>query len=80
MWDNPVSNVIGIWGLYKFDTTKNEMVLTTEVPEDLILFIPFAILLIWTYRDSLLGNKVTLVSALWQSTRIVFLFSLAIET
>lgn len=51
---NPLSNVIGIWGLY---AEKNgEMVLTTEVSENLALFIPFTILLLWTYRVKILNN------------------------
>lgn len=79
MWANPVSNVIGIWGLYKFDTNKNAMVLTTEVPENLALFIPFTILLLWTYREKIIGERVKLGKVLWQSTKIVFLFSFSIE-
>lgn len=76
MWLNPVSNIIGVWGLHK--ESKGELILTTEVPENLALFIPFTILLLWTYRDKIL-NKVTLVHTLWQSTKIVFLFSFTIE-
>lgn len=79
MWMNPVTNVIGIWGLYKFDTSKNMMVLTTEVPENLVLFIPFTVLLLWTYREKLIGEQVRLSKVLWQSTKIVFLFSFTIE-
>lgn len=79
MWMNPVTNVIGIWGLYKFDTSKNAMVLTTEVPENLALFIPFTVLLLWTYREKLIGENVSLGKVLWQSTKIVFLFSFTIE-
>lgn len=79
MWANPVSNVIGIWGLYKFDTSKNAMVLTTEVPENLALFIPFTILLLWTYREKIIGEQVKIGKVLWQSTKIVFLFSFTIE-
>lgn len=79
MWANPVSNIIGIWGLYKFDSTQNIMVLTTEVPENLALFIPFTILLLWTYREKIIGESVKLGKALWQSTKIVFLFSFTIE-
>lgn len=79
MWANPVSNVIGIWGLYKYDTNKKAMILTTEVPENLALFIPFTILLLWTYREKLIGEQVKLGKVLWQSTKIVFLFSFSIE-
>ena len=76
MYTNPVTNVLGVWGLF---TEKNgEMVLTTEVPENLVLFIPFAVLLLCRFRDKIL-NKVTLPNVLWQSTKIVFLFSFTIE-
>lgn len=73
MWVNPVSDVIGVWGLY-----NAEGKLTTEVPENLALFIPFTILLLWTYFDKIL-NRATLINVLWQSTKIVFLFSFTIE-
>lgn len=76
MWMNPVLNVLGTWSLY---TEKNgEMVLTTEVPENLALFIPFTILLLWAYRDKIL-NKISLSNVLLQSIKIVFIFSFMIE-
>lgn len=84
MWANPVSNVIGIWG-FRTVNYAGEMVLTTEVPENLALFIPFTILLLWTYRDKILNNDkkdnpgISLPNVLWQSTKIVFLFSFTIE-
>lgn len=74
MWTNPVSNVIGIWGLY--NTEGN---LTTEVFENMALFIPFTILLLWCLQDKILGQTVKLGKTLWQSVKIVFLFSLTIE-
>lgn len=77
MWANPISNVIGVWGLH---TVKNgEIILTTEVPENLALFIPFTILLLWTYCDKIIGEEVRLTRVLWQSTKIVFIFSFTIE-
>lgn len=79
MWANPVSDVIGVWGLHKYDASKDAMVLTTEVPENLLLFVPWAVLLLWVYREKILGDKVTLGKVLWQSTKIVFLFSFTIE-
>ena len=79
MWANPVSDVIGVWGLYKYDASKDAMVLTTEVPENLLLFVPWAVLLLWVYREKILGDRVTLGKVLWQSTKIVFLFSFTIE-
>lgn len=74
MWANPVSDVIGVWGIYN---DKGE--LTTEVVENLILFVPFTVLLLCSYKEKLLKSKMKLVSVLWQSIKITFLFSLAIE-
>lgn len=72
MWANPLSNVMGSWGLYN---GKGE--LTTEAIENLMLFIPFAILLPWTMRDKVAGFR--LKDMLWLSVKTVFLFSLTIE-
>jgi glycopeptide antibiotics resistance protein len=74
MWRNPISNVIGIWGLYN---EKGE--LTTEVIENIALFIPFAILLLWSFHEKFLGEGAKLIRTIWQSIKVVFLFSLIIE-
>ena len=73
MWANPVSNVIGVWGLYN---AKGE--LTTECIENLALFIPFTVLLLCAARE-MIFQKMTIGSVLWNSTKITFLFSFAIE-
>lgn len=73
MWSNPVSNVIGVWGIYN---AKGE--LTTECIENLALFIPFTILLLWVARERIL-KRITIRSVLWNSAKITFLFSFAIE-
>ena len=74
MWKNPVYNVIGIWGLYNENGE-----LTTEAIENLVLFIPFTVLLLWNFREKLLGETEKILMTIWQSMKIVFLFSLAIE-
>lgn len=74
MWANHLSNVIGIWGIHN---EKGE--LTTEVIENLALFIPFAILLLWCFRDKLIKKPVGLLVCVWQSVKVVFFFSLSIE-
>ena len=74
MWVNPVSNISGIWGLYNGNGE-----LTTEVIENLVLFIPFTVLLLWCFRERLLGQSIKFVRTLWRSTLVVFLFSLTIE-
>lgn len=73
MWANPVSDVIGTWGLYN---AKGE--LTTECIENLALFIPFTILLLLVAKERIL-KRITIWSVLWNSTKITFLFSFAIE-
>ena len=73
MWSNPVSNVIGVWGIYN---AKGE--LTTECIENLAMFIPFTILLLWAAKDRVLA-RMTIGAVLWNSTKITFLFSFAIE-
>ena len=73
MWENPLSDVIGVWGLHN---SNGE--LTTEVIENLALFIPFTFLLMWCVEDNI-GKKYKLLNILWKSTAITFLFSLAIE-
>lgn len=77
MWTNPVSNIIGVWGLYK--EKSGEIILTTEVPENLALFIPFTVFLLWTYHDRIIGKEMKLRRVLWNSIKIVFLFSFTIE-
>lgn len=74
MWRNPVSNVIGVWGLYNENGE-----LTTEAIENLALFIPFTVLLLWSFHEKFLGEGAKLLRTIWQSIKIVFLFSLTIE-
>lgn len=74
MWKNPVSNVIGVWGIYNENGD-----LTTEAIENLALFIPFIILLLWCFHEKIVGESAKFISTLWKSVLIVFLFSLIIE-
>ena len=74
MWINPVSNTIGIWGIYNENGE-----LTTEAIENLALFIPFTILLLWAFRDKIIGETIKLMRTLCESSVIVFMFSLFIE-
>lgn len=74
IWANPLSDVMGGWGLYDADGN-----LTTEAIENLMLFIPFAVLLLWAFRKELLGDKPGLKKTLWVATKTVGIFSFAIE-
>ncbi|MGH1941945.1 hypothetical protein ABE854_02590 [Enterococcus faecium] len=51
VWLNPLSNVFGSWWIYSVNETTGEIRLTTECFENVILFIPFIILVMW-YKAS----------------------------
>ena len=74
IWASPLSDVMGGWGLYDADGN-----LTTEPIENLMLFIPFAVLLLWAFRKELLGDKPGLKKTLWVATKTVGIFSFVIE-
>ena len=74
MWANPLSNVMGSWGLYN---ENGEF--TTEAIENFILFIPFTILLLWALGETRWKELGKCRQVLWKAVKIVFLFSLSIE-
>lgn len=87
LWLNPLSDVMGGWWLWE------DGELTTEPIENLMLMVPFTVLLLWAAKDKLLldkgtkengqigesGSTVKLTTVLWQSVKITFLFSVCIE-
>lgn len=74
MWANPLSDVMGNWWIYAEDVNTGEIKLTTECIENLLIFIPFSVLLMWV-----MDQKEKIKYILWTSTKVVFLFSLIIE-
>ena len=60
LWMNPLSDVMTGWTL---TNAKGE--LTTEPIENLMLFIPFSILLLWAVKDKLLKDK----KEIWSMSR-----------
>ena len=78
IWLNPISNVIGVWGLHTKNST-GEVVFTTEVIENLALFIPFTVLLLCVYHDKIVKPEMKIGRVLWESTKIVYIFSFTIE-
>ena len=74
MWKNPISNVIGIWGIYNENGE-----LTTETIENLALFVPFTILLLWCFHGRIVDKRALLWTTLRKATMLVFVFSLIIE-
>ena len=65
LWLNPLSDVIGVWGLH-----NKEGNLTTQVIENVIMFVPFTVLFFWADK---------FVYLIWQSVKVSFIFSLSIE-
>lgn len=53
MWMNPLSDVFGNWWIWKYAEDGSRQ-LTTECIENLMLFIPFTILLFWTAGKKIL--------------------------
>lgn len=51
----------------------------TEAIENFILFVPFTVLLLWTFKNYLLKKQKSFKWVLLRSTKVVFLFSLIIE-
>lgn len=73
VWVNPLSDIFGGWTLYN---ANGEM--TTENIENLLLFIPFTVLLLWKC-DTDTNEKLKLRKMLWCSFKATFAFSVTIE-
>ena len=74
LWINPLSNVMGGWGIWK--TVNGEQKLTTECIENIIMMVPFSAVMMWTFEEKL-GNGWKKI--LRQSGKIAFIFSVSIE-
>lgn len=71
---NPLSDVMGGWGIW--ETVNGEHKLTTECIENLIMMVPFSVVVMWTFGEKIgSGWK----KILWQSGKIAFIFSVSIE-
>lgn len=75
IWFDPLGKIFGGWGLY-----ENGQV-TTESIENVMLFVPFSILLLWAFHKELLGQdeKLKFGRTVWQATKVVAIFSFMIE-
>ena len=69
LWMNPLSNVMGGWGIW--ETVNGERKLTTECIENVIMMVPFSVVVMWTFD---VKRRVV-----WQSGKIAFIFSVVIE-
>lgn len=71
MWSNPLSNIIGIW--YFIDENGS---FTAEIPENILLFVPFGFLIFNIMRSTRFENlREISVCAI----KFSFLFSMGIE-
>ncbi|MBR3173777.1 MAG: VanZ family protein [Eubacterium sp.] len=73
MWANPVSDVIGVWGLHRKDGT-----FTTEMFENVVLFIPLVFFLFFFLETTSKRTSKFLI-IMGKSMAFSFLISLTIE-
>ena len=74
IWFDPLGKIMGGWGLYDVDGN-----LTTESIENFMLFVPVTVLLFLTFREELFGKELHFKSVIWNSIKVVGIFSFAIE-
>lgn len=74
MWANPLSNIMGGWGL-----NGAHGIPATEAIENFLLLLPFILLLYWA-KNYIRNEKYEKISfILWNSLKTAFLFSACIE-
>lgn len=69
LWMNPLSNVMGGWGIWKIE--NGEQKLTTECIENVIMMVPFTSMVIWTFQEKVASSWKKI---LWYSGKIAFIF------
>lgn len=74
MWLNPLSKVMGGWGIWEIVNGKRQ--LTTECIENVVMMIPFTAVLMWTFQEKVYNHWKNI---LLKSGKIAFIFSISIE-
>ena len=74
IWGNPIGDVLGNWSLHFSDGT-----LSTELIENIFLFILFSMLVLWALEDKILKGRKDFLQICYGTIKISFLFSLGIE-
>lgn len=74
IWMDPLENVFGPWKIY-----SEEGQLDTECVENLIMLLPYMVLLWVNFHEKLCKKQFGCGICLWQSLKITFLTSLMIE-
>ena len=77
---NPLEDVWGVWSIYKYDANIGQTILTTECIENVILFIPYIILVFCNFRHRLFRKKLKGYQIIKQSFIISFASSFVIES
>lgn len=74
MWLNPLSKVMGGWGIWEIVNGKRQ--LTTECIENVVMMIPFTAVLMWTFQEKICNHWKNI---LLKSGKLAFIFSISIE-
>ena len=61
LWINPLSDVMGGWGIW--ETVNGEQKLTTECIENVIMMVPFSVVVMWMFGEKI-GN-------IWKRIKLV---------
>lgn len=75
LWLNPLSDVFGSWTLFVKDNGQ----LSTEAIENLLMFFPFPILIMWSFEEKVVNSERVYRDILFKSAKYTFLFSACIE-
>lgn len=73
MWENPISNVMGVWGF-----ADKDGVFTTEIVENTVLFIPLIVFLFF-FLETTSKKTTKFLKVMGMAIAISFLSSLTIE-
>lgn len=79
MWMNPLSDIWGTWGIYKYDSVTGNRVVTSECIENFVLLLPYIILVFWNFEEKIFGQRVYLRKIILEGIKISFITSLTIE-
>ena len=79
MWMNPLCDVWGVWGIYRYNTVTGQRILTSECIENFFLLMPYIVFMFWNFEEKIFGKKVYIGKIILKSIQIAFLSSLTIE-
>ena len=77
LFENPLSNVLGEWSFY--EEINGKIIFNANVPENILLLMPFIFLLFWAFREKIFQSRLTFLKVFVFSNVISFLTSFVIE-